>query len=47
VTFVIPYMPFVTVLGFVPLPPSLLLTLSLITIGYMAAAELGKRLFRP
>lgn len=43
--FAIPYLPHATVLGFVPLPPQLLLTLTLIAASYVAAAEWLKRGF--
>jgi Cation transporting ATPase, C-terminus. len=42
VTFAIPYLPFVRVLGFVPIPPSILLLLAAITIAYVGATELLK-----
>jgi Mg2+-importing ATPase len=45
VAFVIPYLPHASVLGFVPLPAKLALTLAGITILYVAAAELLKRWF--
>lgn len=45
ITFAIPYLPFVRILGFVPLPWTLLLTVSLITAGYAAATELTKSWF--
>ncbi|HSP16566.1 MAG TPA: magnesium-translocating P-type ATPase [Thermoanaerobaculia bacterium] len=44
-TFAIPYLPFVRILGFVPLPVSLLATLAMITIAYVAATELMKSWF--
>jgi len=40
-----PYLPFVATLGFVPLPLSLLATLSGITLLYVFATELGKAWF--
>ena len=40
-----PYLPLTRVFGFVPLPPSLLGTIVLITIAYVAATELQKRWF--
>jgi Mg2+-importing ATPase len=43
--FTIPYMPQATVLGFVPLPLHVLLTLTLIAVLYVAAAEWLKRGF--
>lgn len=41
----IPYLPGVDLLGFTPLPASLLLALVAITVLYVAAAELAKRRF--
>jgi P-type Mg2+ transporter len=47
-TLVLPYLPFVTSLGFVPLPPILLLSLSLVAASYVLGTELLKRwFFRP
>jgi P-type Mg2+ transporter len=43
--FVIPYLPYSHLLGFVPLPISLLAALATITGGYVLAAELTKRWF--
>jgi Mg2+-importing ATPase len=43
--FAIPYLPFASVFGFVPLPGALLATVSLITVLYVAATELQKRWF--
>jgi Mg2+-importing ATPase len=40
-----PYLPFVGVFGFVPLPPDLLATLAAITVLYVVATELQKRWF--
>ena len=45
VTFAVPYLPFVRVLGFVPLPVPVVLTLALITAAYVLAAELTKSWF--
>ena len=45
VTFAVPYLPFVGVLGFVPLPPLLLGALALITVVYVIAAEGTKSWF--
>jgi Mg2+-importing ATPase len=42
---VMPYLPFVAILGFVPLPVPLLITLCVITILYVAATEIGKQWF--
>jgi len=44
-TFVIPFLPGALLLGFVPLPPLLLVTLSAITILYVGVAEQAKRWF--
>jgi len=44
-TLAVPYIPTTSLLGFVPLPPSLLLVLVAITLAYVAAAELAKRLY--
>ncbi len=44
-TFAIPYLPFVRVLGFVPLPASIVVALALITVAYVAAAEMTKSWF--
>jgi Mg2+-importing ATPase len=41
----IPYLPFVSVFGFVPLPGGLLATIGLITVLYVAATELQKLRF--
>jgi Mg2+-importing ATPase len=45
VAFAIPYLPFVKVLGFVPLPAGLVAMLVLITFTYVWSAELLKRWF--
>ena len=45
VAFVIPYLPFAGVFGFVPLPGLLLATIALITVLYVVATELTKRRF--
>jgi len=42
---VIPYLPFASRLGFVPIPPVVLMTLVAITGCYVFAAELTKRWF--
>ena len=48
VTLALPYLPVAASLGFVPLPPTLLLSICLIAIGYLLATELLKRwFFRP
>jgi Mg2+-importing ATPase len=44
-TLAVPYLPFAGALGFVPLPPSLLAAVCLITAGYVAGTELLKRWF--
>ena len=41
----LPYLPFVTVFGFVPLPARLMLALITLTLAYVAAAEAAKRFF--
>jgi Mg2+-importing ATPase len=43
VTFAIPYLPFATVFGFVPLPGMLVAAISGITVLYVVATELTKR----
>jgi Mg2+-importing ATPase len=45
VTFVLPYSPLSGILGFTPLPISLLLTLASITVLYVATSEIAKRIF--
>jgi Mg2+-importing ATPase len=45
VTLVIPYLPLTSIFGFVALPPSLLLSIVLIMLLYVAATELQKRWF--
>ncbi|MET0657515.1 MAG: HAD-IC family P-type ATPase, partial [Steroidobacteraceae bacterium] len=45
ITLLVPYLPFVSVLNFVPLPPPLIAMLVLITATYVAAAEATKRWF--
>jgi Mg2+-importing ATPase len=45
VTFAIPFMPHGDVLGFVPVPPLLLVTLAVITGLYVVSAEVMKRWF--
>jgi Mg2+-importing ATPase len=44
-TLVLPYLPFVTSLGFVPLPRIVLLSLCLVAAGYVLSTELLKRWF--
>ncbi len=41
-TLAIPYLPYISVMGFVPLPPALMATLVAITVLYVLAAELTK-----
>jgi Mg2+-importing ATPase len=43
VTFAIPYLPFASVFGFVPLPGTLVAAVSGITVLYVAATESTKR----
>jgi Mg2+-importing ATPase len=45
VSLLIPYLPLASIFEFVPLPPSLLLTIVLIMVLYVAATELQKRWF--
>jgi Mg2+-importing ATPase len=45
ITFVIPYVPFAGVIGFVPLPAMLMVTVCAITGLYVLAAEGTKRWF--
>ncbi|MEO8070567.1 MAG: cation transporting ATPase C-terminal domain-containing protein, partial [Acidobacteriota bacterium] len=45
VAFAIPYLPFVHLLGFVPLPPAALAAMAGITVAYVAATEMGKLWF--
>jgi P-type Mg2+ transporter len=48
VTLALPYLPVAASLGFVPLPPTLLLSLCLIAAGYLLGTEMLKRwFFRP
>lgn len=44
-TLVLPYLPFVSVFGFVPLPAPLVLAMIALTLAYVAAAEVAKRFF--
>jgi P-type Mg2+ transporter len=46
-TFAIPYLPFIGVFGFVPLPGALLVTVSVITGLYVVATEITKSRFYP
>jgi Mg2+-importing ATPase len=45
ITLVLPYLPFISVFGFVPLPAALMLTLLGLTALYVLATELAKRYF--
>src|SRR4029079_11329063 len=44
-TFAIPFLPFASLFGFVPLSASLLMMVSVVTVSYLAATELAKRGF--
>ena len=44
-TFAVPYLPWVRVVGFVPLPAGVMVALALIAGGYVVAAELAKSWF--
>jgi Mg2+-importing ATPase len=44
-TLAIPYLPFVRIVGFIPLPASIVGALAAITIAYVLAAEMTKRWF--
>ena len=45
VTFAIPFLPFASLVGFVPLSPLLLATIAVVTLAYVAATELTKGWF--
>ena len=45
VTFAIPFLPFASLVGFVPLSPLLLATITVVTLMYVATTELAKRWF--
>ena len=45
ITLVLPYLPFVSVFGFVPLPVPLMLAMVGLTVVYVMATELGKKYF--
>jgi P-type Mg2+ transporter len=45
IALVIPYLPFISVFGFIPLPPSLMLTMLGLTALYVVATELTKKYF--
>jgi Mg2+-importing ATPase len=44
-TLALPYLPFVRILGFVPLPASVVVALAVITVAYVIAAEGTKSWF--
>lgn len=41
----LPYLPFVSIFGFVPLPAPVVLAMIVLTLAYVAAAEVAKRFF--
>jgi len=41
----LPYLLFVSVFGFVPLPPPAVIAMIVLTLAYVAAAEAAKRFF--
>ncbi len=45
ITLVIPYLPFISILGFVPLPAPLMLAMIGLTILYMITVEFAKKIF--
>jgi Mg2+-importing ATPase len=45
ITLVLPYLPFISVFGFVPLPAPLMLTMLALTMLYVLATELTKKVF--
>jgi Mg2+-importing ATPase len=45
ITLVLPYLPFISVFGFIPLPAPLMLTMIGLTILYVLAAEVTKKYF--
>jgi Mg2+-importing ATPase len=45
VTFLVPHLPFASLLGFGPMPARFYLVILLIVVAYMAAAEITKRVF--
>ena len=45
ITLVIPYLPFVAVLGFIPLPAPLLLAMIGLTLLYVVTTEVAKKFF--
>jgi Mg2+-importing ATPase len=44
-TLVLPYLPFASIFGFVPLPAPLMLAMIGLTLAYVAAAEIAKKFF--
>jgi Mg2+-importing ATPase len=45
ITLVLPYLPFTSVFGFVPLPAPLMLAMVGLTVLYVLVAELAKKYF--
>jgi len=45
VTLILPYLPFSSLFGFIPLPAPLMLTMLGLTAFYVLAAELAKKYF--
>ena len=45
ITLVLPYLPFISVFGFIPLPAPLMLTMLVLTMLYILATELAKKYF--
>ncbi len=45
ITLVIPYLPFNSIFGFIPLPASLMLAMIGLTLAYVVAAEIAKKFF--
>jgi Mg2+-importing ATPase len=45
ITLVLPYLPFISVFGFVPLPAPLMLTMLGLTALYVLATEVTKKIF--
>jgi P-type Mg2+ transporter len=44
-TLVLPYLPFTSIFGFVPLPAPLMLAMIVLTLAYVGAAEIAKKFF--
>jgi len=44
-TLALPYLPFATVFGFVPLPAPFMLAIIALTLAYVAAIEIAKKYF--